>query len=59
MADDIIDFGMGNPDQKTPEHIINKMQECVDKDSVHRYSTSKEYQDSERQYQIGMKINLM
>ena len=40
-GDDIIDFGMGNPDQKTPEHIINKMQECADKDSVHRYSTSK------------------
>ena len=27
-GDDIIDFGMGNPDQKTPEHIINKMKEC-------------------------------
>ena len=40
-GDDIIDFGMGNPDQKTPEHIINKMQECANKDSVHRYSTSK------------------
>mgnify|MGYP001328780773 FL=1 len=40
-GDDIIDFGMGNPDQKTPEHIINKMQECANKDNVHRYSTSK------------------
>jgi|TARA_B100001059_G_scaffold54713_1_gene49186 alanine-synthesizing transaminase len=40
-GDDIIDFGMGNPDQKTPEHIINKMKECSEKDSVHRYSTSK------------------
>ncbi|MEL0102116.1 MAG: alanine transaminase [Gammaproteobacteria bacterium] len=40
-GDDIIDFGMGNPDQKTPEHIINKMKECSDKDNVHRYSTSK------------------
>ena len=38
---DIIDFGMGNPDQKTPDHIIKKMQECSDKDSVHRYSSSK------------------
>ena len=44
-GDDIIDFGMGNPDQKTPEHIINKMKECSDKDNVHRYSTSKDYQD--------------
>ena len=40
-GDDIIDFGMGNPDQKTPEHIIQKMQECADKDNVHRYSTSR------------------
>ena len=40
-GDDIIDFGMGNPDQKTPDHIISKMQECADKDNVHRYSSSK------------------
>ena len=32
---------MGNPDQKTPSHIIEKMQECSDKDTVHRYSSSK------------------
>ena len=32
---------MGNPDQKTPDHIINKMKECSDKDHVHRYSASK------------------
>ena len=40
-GDDIIDFGMGNPDQKTPSHIIEKMQECSNKDAVHRYSSSK------------------
>ena len=40
-GDDIIDFGMGNPDQKTPAHIIEKMQECSEKDNVHRYSSSK------------------
>ena len=40
-GDDIIDFGMGNPDQKTPAHIIEKMQECSNKDTVHRYSSSK------------------
>ena len=40
-GDDIIDFGMGNPDQKTPAHIIKKMQECSNKESVHRYSSSK------------------
>ena len=40
-GDDIIDFGMGYPDQKTPSHIIEKMQECSNKDTVHRYSSSK------------------
>jgi len=40
-GDDVVDFGMGNPDQRTPEHIIHKMQECANEDSVHRYSTSK------------------
>ena len=40
-GDDVVDFGMGNPDQKTPEHIIHKMQECANEDSVHRYSSSK------------------
>ena len=40
-GDDVVDFGMGNPDQKTPEHIIRKMQECANEDTVHRYSSSK------------------
>ena len=40
-GDDIIDFGMGNNKKKTPAHIIKKMQECSNKESVHRYSSSK------------------
>jgi alanine-synthesizing transaminase len=40
-GDDVVDFGMGNPDQKTPEHIIHKMQACANEDSVHSYSSSK------------------
>jgi len=24
-GEDIIDFGMGNPDQPTPEHIVDKL----------------------------------
>ena len=40
-GDDVVDFGMGNPDQKTPEHIIRKMQECANEGTVHRYSSSK------------------
>ena len=38
---DIIDFGMGNPDQATPEFIVNKLTETVNKKETHRYSQSK------------------
>ncbi len=38
---DIIDFGMGNPDMPTPEHIRKKLQETVDKPGTGRYSSSK------------------
>ena len=38
---DIIDFGMGNPDQATPDFIVNKLTEIVNKKETHRYSQSK------------------
>lgn len=38
---DIIDLGMGNPDMPTPQHIVDKMIETVNKPRVHRYSASK------------------
>ncbi len=38
---DIIDFGMGNPDQPTPPHIVDKMIEAVKNPRTHRYSTSR------------------
>lgn len=38
---DIIDLGMGNPDLPTPQHIIDKLVETVNKPRVHRYSASK------------------
>ena len=38
---DIIDFGMGNPDQATPDFIVNKLTETVHKKETHRYSQSK------------------
>ena len=28
---DIVDFGMGNPDQPTPDHIVDKLIEAVGK----------------------------
>ena len=38
---DIIDFGMGNPDLPTPEHIVEKLVETVRNPRTHRYSASK------------------
>ncbi len=40
-GEDIIDFGMGNPDQPTPKHIVNKMIEASQREDTHRYSMSK------------------
>ncbi|MEE2731226.1 MAG: alanine transaminase [Pseudomonadota bacterium] len=40
-GEDIIDFGMGNPDQPTPQHIVNKLVETVQRGDTHRYSQSK------------------
>jgi len=38
---DIIDLGMGNPDLPTPQHIVDKMIETVQKPRTNRYSASK------------------
>jgi alanine-synthesizing transaminase len=40
-GEDIIDFGMGNPDQETPKHIVDKLIETVRRGDTHRYSQSK------------------
>ena len=40
-GEDIIDFGMGNPDQPTPPHIVEKMIEATQRGDTHRYSLSK------------------
>jgi alanine-synthesizing transaminase len=40
-GEDIIDFGMGNPDQPTPPHIVKKMIEVAEREDTHRYSVSK------------------
>jgi len=39
-GEDIIDLGMGNPDLGTPQHIVDKMIEAVQKSQNHRYSAS-------------------
>ena len=38
---DIIDFGMGNPNIPTPDHIVNKLTEAVQDPKTHRYSASR------------------
>ena len=38
---DIIDFGMGNPDQPTPDHIVDKLVATARRPDTHRYSQSK------------------
>jgi len=40
-GEDIIDFGMGNPDQATPAHIVEKLVETAQRGDTHRYSQSK------------------
>jgi len=40
-GEDIIDFGMGNPDQPTPQHIVDKLIESAQRGDTHRYSVSK------------------
>jgi len=40
-GEDIIDLGMGNPDQGTPPHIVEKIHEAIDNPRNHRYSASK------------------
>ena len=38
---DIIDLGMGNPDNSTPKHIVEKLIQAVKNGKTHRYSVSK------------------
>jgi len=40
-GEDIIDFGMGNPDQPTPQHIVDKLVEAAQRGDTHRYSMSR------------------
>jgi alanine-synthesizing transaminase len=40
-GEDIVDFGMGNPDGPTPAHIVQKLVETVQRGDTHGYSVSK------------------
>ncbi|MDR1285533.1 MAG: LL-diaminopimelate aminotransferase [Campylobacteraceae bacterium] len=39
-GEDVIDLSMGNPDGRTPQHIIDKLIESTNKPKVHGYSAS-------------------
>ncbi len=39
-GEDVIDLGMGNPDQPTPKHIVDKLIEAASNPRNHRYSSS-------------------
>ncbi len=41
LGEDIVDFGMGNPDRPTPKHIVDKLAEAAQRGDTHRYSQSK------------------
>ena len=38
---DVIDLGMGNPDLRTPQHVIDKLSETAQEARNHRYAPSK------------------
>jgi len=40
-GEDIVDFGMGNPDRPTPPHIVAKFVAAAQRDNTHRYSVSR------------------
>jgi len=40
-GEDIVDFGMGNPDQPTPQHIVDKLVEVAQRPGTNRYSVSR------------------
>jgi alanine-synthesizing transaminase len=40
-GEDVIDFSMGNPDGSTPQHIVDKLIESIQRPDTHGYSVSK------------------
>lgn len=41
QGEDIIDFGLGNPERPPPRHIIDKLVEVAQREDTHRYSMSR------------------
>lgn len=41
VGEDVLDFGMGNPDLPSPPHVVQKLVEAVQDPKTHRYSVSR------------------
>ncbi|MBI2970337.1 MAG: alanine transaminase [Gammaproteobacteria bacterium] len=41
QGEDVIDFGMGNPDKPAPKHVVDKLIEVASRRDTHRYSMSR------------------
>ncbi len=60
---DIIDLGMGNPDQPTPKHIVDKLIETAQRPDTHGYSASRGIKGLRRaqaayyERRFGVKLN--
>ena len=55
-GEDVIDFGMGNPDQPTPGHIVDKLVETARRGDTHRYSQSKGIPRLRRRFATGTSV---
>ena len=53
-GEDIIDFGMGNPDGPTPRHIVDKMVETIMRPDTHGYSVSRAFRGCGARSVTGM-----
>ena len=58
-GEDIIDFGMGNPDQSTPDEIVEKLENLSCKVALTGTRNLREFLGSENQSLIGIKEILM
>jgi LL-diaminopimelate aminotransferase len=60
---DVINLGIGDPDQPTPKHIVDAMHEAIDKPINHHYPPfggTKEYKQAAAQWcekRFGVKVN--
>ena len=52
LGEDIIDFGMGNPDMATPPHIVEKLCEAAHNSRNHRFGLQGNHQAAPRDLRL-------